>query len=159
MSERSVPQATQQGVPPQHAGGPAQEPLREPETATGDGRGAPETIRQEMRRALIVFGALAILTLITVAISRLSLPGWQAVALALVVAAIKATLIAAFFMHLLSERRLIYALLLFTLFLLGMLLWGPWHHRLNAQKVYKGYDLNASQPSATATQSPRQQGR
>jgi cytochrome c oxidase subunit 4 len=112
---------------------------------------SPEAIRREIRKYLIVFGALAILTVITVAISRLHLPTWQAVSLALVVAAIKGSLVAAFFMHLLSERKLIYAVLALTVFFFGMLMWGPWHQRANAQKVWPGYDLNASQPAKTDT--------
>lgn len=108
---------------------------------------SPEAIRKEIRKYLIVLGALALLTLITVGISYIHLPTGQAVALALVVATIKGSLVAAFFMHLITERKLIYAVLLFTVFFFGMLLWGPWHQRNNAEKVWKGYDLNASQPA------------
>lgn len=115
---------------------------------------SPEAIRKEIRRYLMVLGALAVLTIITVAISQLHLPTGQAVALALAVAAIKGSLVAAFFMHLISERKLVFGVLLFTFFFFGMLLWGPWHQRHNAQEVYPGYDLNASDPSPTATAAP-----
>ena len=115
---------------------------------------SPEGIRKEIRRYLMVFGALAVLTLITVAISRLHLPTHQAVALALAVAAIKGSLVAAFFMHLISERKLVFGVLLFTFFFFGMLMWGPWHQRHNAKEVYPGYDLNASDPSPTTTATP-----
>lgn len=114
----------------------------------------PESIRREVRKYLLVLGALAVLTVITVAISYIHLPTWQAVTLALIVASIKGSLVAAFFMHLISEKKLIYAVLLFTVFFFGMLLWGPWHQRNNAQKVFDEYDLNASSPAppaATAT--------
>jgi caa(3)-type oxidase subunit IV len=108
---------------------------------------SPDAIRKEIRKYLIVLGALAVLTIITVAISYIHLPTGQAVALALVVATIKGSLVAAFFMHLISERKLIYAVLLFTVFFFGMLLWGPWHQRNNAEKVWEGYDLNANAPA------------
>jgi cytochrome c oxidase subunit IV len=93
---------------------------------------SPDAIRKEMKKYLTVFAALAGLTVITVAIAQMHLPTWQAVSLALVVASIKAGLVAAVFMHLLSERRLIYAVLLITMFFFGVLLWGPWHHRYDA---------------------------
>ncbi|HYH09276.1 MAG TPA: cytochrome C oxidase subunit IV family protein [Thermoanaerobaculia bacterium] len=144
----------EQGVPDQHAGGAPREPLGEHEHPTHHDHGhdnSPEGIRKEIRRYLMVFGMLAVLTVITVAIAQLHLPTWQAVALALVVATVKATLVAAFFMHLVSEKKLIYAVLAITVFFFGVLMWGPWHHRDNAQKAYPGYDVNASQPSTTAT--------
>jgi cytochrome c oxidase subunit IV len=119
---------------------------------------SPEAIRKEVRKYLYVFGALAVLTVITVAIAQLHLPTWQAVALALVVAGVKGSLVAAFFMHLLTERRLIYAVLVFTVFFFGMLMWGPWHQRTNAEKVWPGYDLNATHPSPPEAKAPAAQG-
>lgn len=110
----------------------------------------PESIRKEVRRYLYVLGALAVLTIITVAVSQLHLPTGQAVALALAIAAVKGTLVAAFFMHLLSERKLIYAVLGVTVFFFGVMMWGPWHHRDNAEKVWPGYDVNASRPDTPA---------
>ena len=111
---------------------------------------SPEAIRREIRKYLYVFGALAVLTIITVAIAQLHLPTWQAIALALVVATVKGSLVAAFFMHLISERKLIYVVLLFTMFFFGVLLWGPWHQRHNAQDVWPGYDLEPAQPAPAA---------
>ncbi|HEX8408161.1 MAG TPA: cytochrome C oxidase subunit IV family protein [Thermoanaerobaculia bacterium] len=148
-----------QGVPNQHAGNPPHEPLGEHEHPTHHHDhdpahdNSPEAIRKEIRKYMMVFGALAVLTIVTVAISRLHLPTWQAIALGLVVATVKGTLVAAFFMHLLSERKLIYAVLALTVFFFGVMIWGPWHQRNNAQKVWPGYDMNASQPSpATPTE-------
>ena len=63
---------------------------------------SPEAVSKEIRKYLYVFGALAVLTLITVGISYLHLPIHEAVILALIVASIKGSLVAAFFMHLLS---------------------------------------------------------
>ena len=77
---------------------------------------------------LIVFFVLACLTAITVGISYLHLPSREAIAAALIIASIKAFLVAGYFMHLLSERKLIYAVLAVTVFFFAMLLWAPWNH-------------------------------
>jgi cytochrome c oxidase subunit 4 len=155
MTDTTIPHERSEGNPPQHAGGAPREPLGEQEHPThhhDHGHdNSPEGIRKEIRRYLIVFGMLGVLTIITVAISRLHLPGWQAIALGLTVATVKASLVAAFFMHLVSEKKLIYAVLAITVLFFGVLLWGPWHHRNNAQNSYPGYDVNASQPATTAT--------
>ncbi|HEX2120065.1 MAG TPA: cytochrome C oxidase subunit IV family protein [Thermoanaerobaculia bacterium] len=119
---------------------------------------SPEAIRKEIRKYLYVFGGLAILTIITVAISQLHLPTWQAVVLALAVATVKGSLVAAFFMHLVTERKLIYAVLLLTVFFFGVLMWGPWHHRDNAEKVWPGYDVNASKPAPKTPTEPQGSG-
>ena len=158
MTDTTAHHHSPHGNPEQHAGGPPREPLGEVEHPTHHDDGhhgghddSPEAIRKEIRRYLIVFGMLAILTIVTVAIAQFHLPVWQAVTLALIVATIKGSLVAAFFMHLLSERKLIYAVLVMTVFFFGMLMWGPWHHRNNAAKAYPGYDQTSQQPATTAT--------
>lgn len=161
MSDTATHHHPEQGVPDQHAGGPPREPLGEHEHPTHHDHGhdnSPEAVRKEIRRYMMVFGALAVLTVITVFISYLPLPTWQAIALGLLVATVKGSLVAAFFMHLLSERKLIYAVLLLTVFFFGVMLWGPWHQRSNAEKVWPGYDLNASQPAPKTPTEPRGSG-
>jgi cytochrome c oxidase subunit 4 len=54
------------------------------------------------------------LTLITVAVSYLDLPPAMAITVALFVATVKGSLVACYFMHLISEKRLIYAVLVIT---------------------------------------------
>jgi cytochrome c oxidase subunit 4 len=61
-----------------------------------------------------VFGALMVLTLITVAISKVHLPRPQAIGLGLLVASIKAALVGALFMHLWGENKLIHKALYIT---------------------------------------------
>ena len=61
-----------------------------------------------------VFGALMVLTLITVAISKFHLPRPQAIGLGLFVAVIKASLVGALFMHLWGENKLVHNLLFIT---------------------------------------------
>ena len=55
-----------------------------------------------------------VLTIITVAIAHLHLPMPIAVSVALLVATIKGSLVACYFMHLISEKKLIYAVLVLT---------------------------------------------
>jgi cytochrome c oxidase subunit 4 len=61
-----------------------------------------------------VFVALMVLTVVTVAVSYLHLPVAAAVTVALLVATIKGSLVACYFMHLISEKKLIYAVLVLT---------------------------------------------
>ena len=85
-----------------------------------------------VRKYIAVFGALLALTLVTVAISYLQLPTRSTVALALTIAVVKATLVALFFMHLKTERPMIYWPLALTAFLfvalLAFVLWSEADH-------------------------------
>jgi cytochrome c oxidase subunit 4 len=74
-----------------------------------------EEISRLTKTYVLVFTALAVLTLITVAVSYLDLSTGPAVAVALIIATAKGSLVALFFMHLISERKLIYAALALTL--------------------------------------------
>lgn len=68
-----------------------------------------------------VFGALAVLTVVTVGIGYLELPMVPALLLGLAVALIKGGLVAAYFMHLLEEKKVIlYSLALTVVFFLCM---------------------------------------
>lgn len=80
-------------------------------------------IRKHVRSYIMVLVALLTLTMITVAVSYLHLNVTAAVVVALFIASIKGSLVACYFMHLISERKLIYAVLAFTVFFFfGMLL-------------------------------------
>jgi cytochrome c oxidase subunit 4 len=68
-------------------------------------------IDRHVRVYITVFVALMALTLITVTISYLHLPMPIAVTVALLVATVKGSLVACYFMHLISEKKLIYAVL------------------------------------------------
>ena len=72
-------------------------------------------IDRQVRTYIIIFVTLMALTFVTVAISRLHLPVHLAVALALAVASVKGGLVAGYFMHLISERKLIWWVLWFTI--------------------------------------------
>jgi len=73
-------------------------------------------IDRHVRVYLTVFASLMVLTLVTVGISRLHFPVPIAVTVALLVATIKGSLVACYFMHLISEKRLIIAILALTVF-------------------------------------------
>ena len=85
--------------------------------------GDHEVLKQHVRRYLYVFYALLFGTLITVGASYLPFGNHAInVAVALFIACGKASLVAGFFMHLISERKLIYGLLGFTvIFFLGLM--------------------------------------
>jgi cytochrome c oxidase subunit IV len=71
-------------------------------------------IDKHVKVYITVFVALMVLTIITVAIARLHLPVPIAVSVALLVATVKGALVAGYFMHLVSEKKLIYAVLALT---------------------------------------------
>ena len=71
-------------------------------------------IDKHVRIYITVFVTLMALTIITVAISRFHLREPIAVSVALLVATIKGSLVACYFMHLISEKKLIYAVLVLT---------------------------------------------
>src|SRR5690554_4413116 len=79
---------------------------------------SPEKIRKHVKFYLGIFGALLVLSVFTVAVSRIHIgpPDSHAgnMIVGLIIATIKASLVALFFMHLSSERRTIYRILVFT---------------------------------------------
>jgi len=82
-------------------------------------------IDRHVRVYITVFVALMALTLITVTISYLHLPLPMAVTVALLVATVKGSLVACYFMHLISEKKLIYAVLVVTAVFFAALLALP----------------------------------
>ena len=82
-------------------------------------------IKKHVRIYVSVFIALLALTLMTVAISRLHLNVTLAVTVAIFIAAIKGSLVAGFFMHLMSEKKVIYAALILTVIFFAALMWLP----------------------------------
>jgi cytochrome c oxidase subunit 4 len=82
-------------------------------------------IDKQVRIYITVFVTLMALTIITVAISRFHLPIPIAVSVALLVAIIKGSLVACYFMHLISEQKLIYAVLALTAVFFAVLLALP----------------------------------
>jgi len=82
-------------------------------------------IDRHVRVYITVFVALMALTLVTVAVSYLDLSVPIAVTVALFVATVKGALVAGYFMHLISEKKLIYAVLMLTVAFFVVLLSLP----------------------------------
>jgi len=82
-------------------------------------------IDKHVRTYVIVFAALAVLTVVTVAVYHLHLSVPMAITVALVIATVKGSLVACYFMHLLSEKKLILLILLMTGAFFAVLLLVP----------------------------------
>lgn len=76
-----------------------------------------------IRIYLVVWGALIVLTAVTVAVSYVHL-GLMNVVVALLVASVKASLVALFFMHLRYESRLVWGFALTPIFFLLLIIAG-----------------------------------
>ena len=85
---------------------------------------SPEEFKKHLGKYYVVFVALLCLTAITVGVSYLRLNRPLAIAVALVIATGKAGMVSGVFMHLISEKKVIYAVLILTagFFLLVLLL-------------------------------------
>ena len=80
-------------------------------------------VKGEVRRYVLVFVALLVGTVITVAVSYLHIPNVPlTIAIALFIATIKAFLVAGYFMHLISEKKMIYGVLATTAFFVAGLM-------------------------------------
>ncbi len=73
-----------------------------------------DDIQHHVRVYVMVFIALACLTAVTVGVSYLHLGRAAAIGVALTIAGIKGGLVAGYFMHLVSERKVIYWVLSLT---------------------------------------------
>lgn len=74
-----------------------------------------EDVKKHVRVYMAVFAALAVLTIVTVAVGYIHLPIIPALVVALLIATIKSGLVAGYFMHLITEERLIRSLVFMTL--------------------------------------------
>lgn len=75
-----------------------------------------QEISKHVKTYVFIFIALAALTLVTVWASHLQVAPTMHIVIALSIASFKGALVALFFMHLSSERRVIYGVLVFTIF-------------------------------------------
>ena len=84
-----------------------------------------ESIQEHIRVYLMVFGALGVLTVITVLASFLDVSTSEGIFLALIIASVKASLVAGYFMHLISEKSMIISILLLTVFFFFVMIFLP----------------------------------
>lgn len=88
-----------------------------------------EDVKAQVRRYIVVFVSLLGLTIITVTVSYFHLSVVPAIVVALFIASIKGSLVASYFMHLISERKLIYFVLALTgIFFLALMTLPALHH-------------------------------
>lgn len=87
-------------------------------------------ISKQVRIYITVFVALLAGTIVTVGLNYLHFDSIAlTISIALFVAVIKAALVACYFMHLISERKLIYTVLVFTVFFfIGLMALTLWAH-------------------------------
>src|SRR2546427_12733128 len=90
-------------------------------------------VSKHIRGYLIVGGTLLLGTILTVLASYVDLGHHWNIILALVIATVKASLVVLFFMHLISERQMIYIVMAFTVvFFTGLMYLTLWStHPLN----------------------------
>ena len=84
-----------------------------------------ESIQEHIKVYLTIFGALAVLTILTVTASYLDVSSSEAIFLALTIATIKASLVAGYFMHLITEKQTIVWILILTFFFFLVLMFFP----------------------------------
>jgi cytochrome c oxidase subunit 4 len=84
-----------------------------------------EDVKKHVRVYVTVFVALLALTIVTVTISYLNLSVVPAIIVALIIASIKGSLVASYFMHLISEKKLIFAALILTVVFFLALIFIP----------------------------------
>jgi len=90
----------------------------DPQTLTVD------EVNRHVRLYLGVFAALLVLTGVTVAVAFVDLGHGFNIALALVIATLKASLVGLFFMHLKWERKSVYGLIFLTFFFFASLIFS-----------------------------------
>ncbi len=84
-----------------------------------------EDVKKHVRVYVTVFVALLALTIVTVTISYFNLSVVPAIMVALIIASIKGSLVASYFMHLISEKKLIFAALILTVVFFLALIFIP----------------------------------
>lgn len=92
-------------------------------------------VDRHVKAALMVFASLLLLTGFTVGAYFLHLPTRLAITLALLIATAKGTLVACWFMHLVSEKKLVYWVLGLTAVLFLPLLLFPTFTALDAVRM------------------------
>lgn len=107
-------------------------------------------IQAHVRTYYMVFGALMLLTGVTVAVSYLHMPVLPAVTVGLAIASFKAALVAAVFMHLKGEKQIIYWSLyltaVFFVLLFALPMWTEGDHIVGTRRDH--WSAGAHAPTA-----------
>ena len=112
----------------------------------------PQHIARHVKVYITVFIALLVGTLVTVMMYYLHFNSVAVtITVALFIATVKASLVAGFFMHLVSERKAIYAILAFTAFffagLMALTIWAAHDYPESSQSLQRA-------PHATVAPAP-----
>ncbi len=100
-----------------------------PDTEVAAAHADHDHVAGHVKKYLMVGGALLAATALTVFLSYVDFGSRKAnMAIGMLVATGKAGLVAAIFMHLSSEKKLIYRILLFTFFFVAGLFWLTYLH-------------------------------
>lgn len=102
-------------------------------------------VSKHVKTYVMVFVGLAVLTAVTVWVAGFHLTAMVGVTLALVIATIKGSMVASFFMHLVSERRGIFWILLLTAAFFLVLIFIP----LGALMDQQGTPLHSGSPESS----------
>ena len=84
-----------------------------------------EDIKKHVKVYITVFAALMVLTIVTVGVSYINLAVPLAITLALIIATVKGSLVASYFMHLVSEKSPIFWVLMLTAAFFVVLMFLP----------------------------------
>jgi cytochrome c oxidase subunit IV len=107
-------------------------------------------IHAHVRTYYKIFGALLVLTVVTVAVSYLHMPTTPAVIVALIIASFKAALVAMYFMHLKGERKIVYWTLyltaVFFVLLFALPMWTEGDHIVGTRPDH--WSAGAAAPEA-----------
>lgn len=109
-----------------------------------------EAVRRSVRTYMMIGAALLVFTGITVAANYLHLPISAAITLALIIASIKASMVAAVFMHLNHEKQWIYGSLILTVAFFIVLIFVPLFTTLDtfgAHLTGPGHEVSAGAPA------------
>lgn len=115
-----------------------------------DARAAHDAHRPNVKLYVAVFAALMVLTAITVLVSKFHLPRPQAIALGLLIAGVKASLVAAIFMHLWGENKLIHKFIYVTAFFGAFMVLPMIDFALLSPKIVRHEDVAAQHPDEGA---------
>ena len=85
----------------------------------------PEAIKRQVRTYMMIGAALFVFTVITVAVNQVHLAVPLAITVALIIATMKGSMVAAVFMHLSHERIWIYGALVLTVIGFAILMLVP----------------------------------
>ena len=85
----------------------------------------PEAIRKSVRTYMMIGAALFVFTGITVAVNQVHLAVPMAIAVALIIATMKGSMVASVFMHLSHERKWVYGALILTVIGFAILMSVP----------------------------------